>query len=92
MKRFLIAILLLMVAFIATKAQLRYQCQGAPEVEVTVVSGGVMVDIDGASSAIMLYPQGFLSCYMYYIGNGISALFTSDLTSMLLSVGGSTYQ
>ena len=92
MKKFVIAMIIAAAAFVAGNAQLRYQCQGAPEVAVTVVSGGIMINVDGGSSTVMLYPQGFLSCYMYYIGDGVSALFTSDLASMLLSVGGQTYQ
>ncbi len=41
---------------------------------------------------MMLFPQGFLSNYMYYAYGGVNALFTIDLTSMLLYVGGQTYQ
>ena len=92
MKKLLITIIIAVATICACQAQLRYQCQNAPDAEVTVVSGGVMIDIDNGAATLMLFPQGFLSSYMYYAATGVSALFTSDLTSMLLYVGGQTYQ
>ena len=91
MKRVLIILMIALVSSFACKAQLCYQSPNAPDVQVTVVSGGIMIDIDGGSS-MMLFPQGFLSSYMYYASDGVSALFTMDLTSMLLYIGGQTYQ
>lgn len=91
MKRVLIILMIALVSSFVCKAQLCYQSPNAPNVQVTVVSGGIMIDIDGGSS-MMLFPQGFLSSYMYYASDGVSALFTMDLTSMLLYIGGQTYQ
>lgn len=91
MKKSILAILLAIAMSISCYSQSRYQSPNAPDVEVSVISGGIMVDIDDGTS-IVLYPQGFLSCYMYYAYGNVSALFTADLSSMLLYVNGQTYQ
>ena len=92
MKKFLISLVLLVATTFVGMGQLLYQSFNAPDATVTVVQGGIMVQLDGSTSSIMLYPQGFLSCYMYYASNDVNALFTADLSSMLLYVGGQTYQ
>ena len=47
MKKFLTFILVVLATFAAGRAQMRYQSQNAPDVEVTLVSGGVVINLDG---------------------------------------------
>ena len=90
MKKFLTFILVVLATFAAGRAQMRYQSQNAPDVEVTLVSGGVVINLDGTSN-VVLFSQGYLGNYIYFADSEVNALFTADYSLMLLYVDGQTY-
>ncbi len=91
MKKLLFSIIAMLGISINCNSQLLYYSDNAPNANVTVASGCIVVSIDGVSSMV-LFPQGFSGNYMHYSEAGIDVLFSPDLTTMLLNIGGQAYQ
>ena len=91
MKKLLFSIIAMLGIGINCNSQLLYYSDNAPNANVSVASGCIVVSIDGVSSMV-LFPQGFNGNYMHYSEAGIDVMFSYDLTTMLLNIGGQTYQ
>lgn len=91
MKKLLISIIAMLGISINCNSQLLYYSDNAPNANVTVASGCIVVSIDSVSSMV-LFPRGFNNNYMHYSEAGIDMFFSTDLTTMFLNMGGQTYQ
>ena len=91
MKKLIISIIAMLGISMNCNSQLLYYSDNAPNVNVTVAPSCIVVSIDGVSSMV-LFPQGFSNNYMHYSEAGIDILFSTDLTTMFLNMGGQTYQ
>ena len=82
MKKLLISIIAMLGISINCNSQLLYYSDNAPNANVTVASGCIVVSIDSVSSMV-LFPRGFNNNYMHYSEAGIDMFFSTRSARLL---------
>ena len=88
MRNFILSIVLLILSVTVSAQALRYEGDNLPDAQVSLVPNGLMLVVEGGVQPLFLSPRGMDYYYMYYATPGVSLVFTIDLRSMVLTMGG----